>query len=451
MDPLNPKIDVDFFAITDVGLVRKQNEDQYLIADLQIGARSLERRHDQWRLGGRGLLFAVCDGMGGAAAGEVASQMAVDTMFDELSTIEPGMTPMDFGAEIDHSIGLANQRIHQLACEDSSKKGMGTTVSAGAIYADQLFLAQVGDSRAYLFRQGKLHRVTKDQSLLERLLEEGAITEEHAANFTGKNVILQALGPSEQVLVDMKFITLREDDLVLLCSDGLHGVVSDERLEECLGKAASLEQAGHVLIKEAHNNGAPDNVTVIVFRVSGQDLKPPQAKESTQPKHVKYARAPVDKLTEQLERDLGTVYWINKLFFSRVFLLLYSVLLVAGIGYFGYSNRNTLKKFFSTKGLSAGMPTLSGRIMISSDQKDAEVFVDKNSVGRLFNGETNLSLPTGTYRIYLKSKTWTSPIQTVQLKWEQVKFLEIHRDKQKGNNKASRLSHKEWLPGQDPR
>lgn len=445
MDPLAPKVYAEFVGITDVGRRRKQNEDNFLVADLQQHRRSFQKEHHHWQVGGRGLLFAVCDGMGGAAAGEVASQMAVDILFQELQDLEPGLPPQEFASILDRAIQTANHQIHDLAQRDETKKGMGTTVSAAAVYGNILFLAQVGDSRAYLLRGGKLIQVTKDQSLLERLIEEGAISPEHAENFTGKNVILQALGPVPQVLVDLKFVELEEDDVVILCSDGLHGPVNANEMLEILYSSGSLAQAGQALIDRANENGGPDNITSILVRLNGEDLPNPSTPTMAVPQPVKYVRAPVDAITLRLEKELGLTHWLNKTVFSPTMLMVYALLLLLSGGWAVWSNRATLlSNDSSSVVLSEKAP-----VVIVSDVSNATLFVDDVPMGRLQRGGKSISLETGKHRIYLRDGNWTSPVKTIDLSKSNPEppMVELNRI---SSGKGSKSAMREWLPGQDP-
>ena len=454
MDPLAPKIWADIFGLTHVGRVRKQNEDNFLIADLQQQKRVLPKERFQWRLGGCGFLFAVCDGMGGAAAGEVASQMTVDTLFETLLNLEPAQDPQVFAEKLDHTIQKANHLIFSLAQKDTSKKGMGTTVSAAAIYGDVAFLAQVGDSRAYLLRAGQLIRVTKDQSLLERLLEEGAISPEHAKNFAGKNVILQALGPTPQVLVDLKFIELQENDVILLCSDGLHGPVEDEEIGEILRQYDDVQFAAERLIQRANENGGPDNVSAIVARFRGADLKPASSAPAI-PQPVKYARKPVDLITLRLEKELGLSHWINKRIFAPPMLILYAVLFFGWMSYVIFTNRLMLRQLFSgEKAPKIVVPAASGQLVVASDVLDAELLIDRTFVGNLQQGGFSLSLPVGEYTLTLRKEGWSSPPRRFELDGKKPLLVEILRNTAQAKEIRERaegfVKEEEWLPGQDP-
>lgn len=447
MDPLAPKVHAEFIGITDVGRRRKQNEDNFLIADLQQQRRAFQKEHSHWQVGGRGLLFAVCDGMGGAAAGEVASQMTVDVLYEHLLDLEPGLPPQEFGSILDRTIQTANHLIHEMSQVDTTKKGMGTTVSAAAVYGNVLFLAQVGDSRAYLLRGGQLIQVTKDQSLLERLIEEGAISPEHAENFTGKNVILQALGPAPQVLVDLKFIELEEDDVVLLCSDGLHGPVSAQEIIDTLYNSPNLNAAAQGLIDRANQNGGPDNVTVILARLNGEDLPNPETSTAAVPQPVKYVRTPVDAITLRLEKELGMTHWLNKYVFATPMLLLYTVLLLSWGGWTLWKNRAVFSKEVKPPALAQ-----YGTVLVLSDVRNALLYVDNLPKGYLKKGGKTVSLVAGKHTIFLRTEDWTSSVLTIQITGNEVEppMFELNRRKKSAAKTKKSSSFREWLPGQDP-
>jgi len=269
------EIQIEVFGKTDVGLIREHNEDNLLIADL--GGSFRESSLDQparLTLGPRGALFLVCDGMGGAAAGEVASQMAVDAVFDSLRTGER-QPDEPFARSLRHAVEVANDRIFQQSRDNQSERGMGTTCTAAALVDETLIVAQIGDSRCYVFRNGNLGQVTKDQSLAWQLIEAGAMTAEDAKAFEHANIILQALGVQDRVDVVMSQIALRQGDVVLLCSDGLHGPVTDQEIRDILAAESDLKKAGEGLLQKALERDGPDNITVILARFEGSGLKAP--------------------------------------------------------------------------------------------------------------------------------------------------------------------------------
>ena len=266
---------VQVFAKTDPGMTRDHNEDCFLVADLTRAAASLQpavREHD---VGEGGSLFLITDGMGGAAAGEVASEMAAETIFGHLSSVWRADRPKDpetFAFRLREAVENANRAIHEHAAAHPERKGMGTTCTAAGLLGEALYLAQVGDSRAYLIRNGKAALLTKDQSLMQRLVDAGEISEEEAAQSERRNIILQALGPDERVKVDLTRQPLRRQDVLVICSDGLSGQVTGEEIAEIVTRGTDLVETCNDLIQLANDRGGPDNVTVIVARFGSDGL-----------------------------------------------------------------------------------------------------------------------------------------------------------------------------------
>jgi PPM family protein phosphatase len=264
-------IEVRVFGQTDVGQVREHNEDNFLVADLTRKAREFEAGQAHV-LGKSGAVFGVCDGMGGAAAGEVASRLAVDIIYDRLAEAKAPRNREDLARRLVRAVQDAGVRIFGEARADRSRRGMGTTSTIATLIDDRLFLAQVGDSRAYILREGDLTQVTRDQSLVNQLIEAGQLTEEEAETFEHNNIILQALGTSEVVQVDLTYVDLRAEDTLLICSDGLSGMV---RAEDIRGVLTELEDPAEVcakLIASANEAGGHDNVTVVIVKFGGAGL-----------------------------------------------------------------------------------------------------------------------------------------------------------------------------------
>jgi PPM family protein phosphatase len=228
------------FAKTDTGRQRRDNEDSWFA---------------------RSPVFVVADGMGGAQAGEVASQIATEVFSQGLP---------DAGApeqRLAERAREANRRIYELSRSEHERAGMGTTLTAAYVDDAHVAIAHVGDSRAYLFRDGSLTRLTQDHSLVDELVRRGKLTEEQAAEHPQRSIITRALGPEPTVDVDTWRYPLRAGDLVLLCSDGLTSMISEERVSDVLGSAPTLEQAANELIKQANEAGGRDNITVVLFRL----------------------------------------------------------------------------------------------------------------------------------------------------------------------------------------
>ncbi len=206
-------------------------------------------------------VFVVADGMGGAQAGEVASQIAVEAFEEGLPSTG---TPEARLAEI---VQEANRRIHELSRLEHERAGMGTTLTAAYLDDRQVAIAHVGDSRAYLFRNGTLKRLTRDHSLVGELVRQGKLTEEQAEEHPQRSIITRALGPEPDVEVDTWTYPANAGDVLLLCSDGLTSMIPEERITEILGSAPSLSDAGDQLIAAANAAGGRDNITVVLFRL----------------------------------------------------------------------------------------------------------------------------------------------------------------------------------------
>jgi PPM family protein phosphatase len=227
--------------LTDTGRQRQANEDSFLV---------------------REPLFVVADGMGGAQAGEVASMTAVQAF-------ENGLPPGNPEEALQATIALANRTIHDQAHSDSSLAGMGTTITAAALNAqdEMVVIGHVGDSRAYRLRDGILQRLTKDHSLVEEMRRRGQITEAQAEDHPQRSIITRALGPEPEVQADIQSVPSAPGDLFLLCSDGLTTMLGDERIKELLIGSTSLDAATRALIDEANRAGGRDNITVVLFQV----------------------------------------------------------------------------------------------------------------------------------------------------------------------------------------
>lgn len=259
-------IRIRVFGRTDVGQIREHNEDNFLVANLSSGRRGLMAEDREQVVGPHGTVFGVCDGMGGAAAGEVASQMAVDIIYEQLASQDPPTDRDDFAGRLVRAVETAGARIFHEARADRSRRGMGTTATIAALLDGRLFIAQVGDSRAYILRGDRLVQVSRDQSLVNQLIEAGQLTEEEAETFEHNNIILQALGTSETVQVDLTYVDLRRGDTLLLCSDGLSGMIRGEEIRSCLLSNVDPLVACKELTDRANAAGGHDNITVIVVQ-----------------------------------------------------------------------------------------------------------------------------------------------------------------------------------------
>jgi PPM family protein phosphatase len=273
---------VHVFGRTDVGRTREHNEDAFVVADLSSNNATLQPDVRTHATGAKGTLFMVADGMGGAAAGEIASAMAVDIVLGHLRShwiTDQGAGGESFVRAIKQATKAANEQINGYALAHPEYRGMGTTATIAGLLGDTLYLAQVGDSRAYLVRNGVARQITKDQSLMQKLIEAGELTEEEAEHSERRNIILQALGPEPSIKVDLTHQRVRRGDTLVLCSDGLSGQVSKDDIASIVSEESDLTNACRRLIDRANENGGPDNITVIVARFDGAGLAGPAAED----------------------------------------------------------------------------------------------------------------------------------------------------------------------------
>lgn len=261
-------IALSVFGCSDVGRVRKSNEDAFVVADLKQAvpihamAQPIALEVDSL-----GILLAVSDGMGGERAGEVASALTLKALRCELPAAQGGTAE----AALTASVEKANKRVWD-AAHDSNRKGMGATLTAVLIHGRRAYVAEVGDSRAYVLRGSRLCQVTHDQSYAQVLFDAGTLTREQVETFQYKNVILQAIGTRADVVVALNRFTLRRGDRLLLCSDGLTGKVQDEEIRSVLLSTPSLDDACRVLVELANARGGEDNITVVLAEMSGEGL-----------------------------------------------------------------------------------------------------------------------------------------------------------------------------------
>lgn len=290
-----PTTNLALYAQTDVGMVRSGNEDNFLILDLSSGKSWTANEEEPQELltyaqGYYGTLLAVSDGMGGALAGEVASRMAVETVRDRMLQLQAHDTygKMPFHERMRLAVEEANLVIHADGQTNQSHRGLGATFTSVAINGNHLYFAQVGDSRAYLIRQGEICRITKDQSLVQQLIDAGQITEEEAETHSYRNVILQALGAHNNVNVEVNTVSLCQLDTLLLCSDGLSGKMHADEIAEIVNQANDFKSACQSLINLANERGGEDNITVVIAQFSGSGLPLPNG--TIEPKSL--ARSP---------------------------------------------------------------------------------------------------------------------------------------------------------------
>ena len=232
---------VEEAARTDAGRQRLANEDVYFA---------------------RSPAYAVADGMGGAQAGEVAARIAAEAFEKQLS--ESGNAE----EKLARAASEANRQIFELARSDASHSGMGTTLTGAVVTDNEVSIVHVGDSRAYLFRDGELRQLTRDHSLVEELRRRGRLTSEEAEEHPQRSIITRALGPDEEVEADLHSHQVRSGDVFLICSDGLTSMVREERMRQILAQSQSLKGAVDALVDEANRRGGRDNITVVMFRVA---------------------------------------------------------------------------------------------------------------------------------------------------------------------------------------
>ncbi|GAC1402101.1 MAG: protein phosphatase 2C domain-containing protein [Pyrinomonadaceae bacterium] len=287
---------VELHAKTDVGRVRKGNEDNFLALDLSTengwtgsdesvapAAKAAEKpdQLQHFAIGAKGAVFVVSDGMGGALAGEVASHMAVDTVREHVlggqSEDQSASDSEMLTDALRSAAEYANLVIHRRSQNDPECSGMGATLTGAAVTSNNgnptLSFVQVGDSRAYLIRGEQIKQTTKDQSLVQQLVDAGQITQEEAEHHMFRNVILQALGAQAELAPVVCRIALRRDDILVMCSDGLSGKLNSEDIRQIVAASSDdLSEACDNLITLANERGGEDNITVIIARFTGDDL-----------------------------------------------------------------------------------------------------------------------------------------------------------------------------------
>jgi protein phosphatase len=260
---------VSVFARTDIGLKRGGNEDAFLVADLSTGKTGLGPEISKHALGERGSLMVVSDGMGGAAAGEIASEMSVKSLLEALQDSPPDL---GIGERLNKATEIANERVWNYARQNPKLAGMGATLTGVLVHNNLAYIAQVGDSRAYLIRGGRIKQLTKDQSLLQLLTDSGALQPDQLSAVP-HNVIMQALGTAPTVQVAMSVVELSRNDHLLLCSDGLSNKVDPQEMVHVLGGEDGVTSACRKLVELANERGGEDNITVIVASFDGEGLE----------------------------------------------------------------------------------------------------------------------------------------------------------------------------------
>lgn len=240
------------WGLTDAGKIRSQNQDDYAIT----------------KLGRDQLLVVVCDGMGGARSGNIASRMAVELFTEEVRcSVRPGMKAERIDIMMREALELANNAVYEQAQLSEEYRGMGTTLVAAFFQKDYLTVINVGDSRAYLFNHHGVAPITKDHSLVELMVQRGELTREAAKNHPGKNLITRAVGTECTVESDLFHQNLNKGDCVLLCSDGLSNIMSDQEILFEVVHGVNKQDCCQRLMKIANFRGSPDNVTIVLVAV----------------------------------------------------------------------------------------------------------------------------------------------------------------------------------------
>lgn len=245
------------YAESHIGLVRSENQDVYRLC----------------RVDRRTALFVVCDGMGGAAGGKLAATLAADTFVSQFTASytelvgEEDPTPFTVQRVYSHAVYHANLAVFERAALESELAGMGTTLCAVCIVGTQMFIANIGDSRVYLIRAGAARRLTRDDTYVQARIDEGEMSEEDARSCDFKNILTRALGPAPYVESSFSYEPLRRGDRVLLCSDGLSGYYTDDKIAALAHPDYPLRDAVKMLIAEACRAGGADNITCILSEI----------------------------------------------------------------------------------------------------------------------------------------------------------------------------------------
>lgn len=248
---------MNVWGLTDIGLVRRENQDAYAVR------RNEESGH---------LVCVVCDGMGGANGGRIASTMTVETFLNScLGNLRAGMSAEEVQGVADFAVAAANRAVYERAQADASLMGMGTTLVSAIVWDDQILFSNVGDSRAYLIRRSAdedacgIFRVTKDHSWVEKQVDMGRITEEEALSHPNRNLVTRVIGPDSEALSDTYLVQLERGDYVLLCTDGLVDTVSSREMEREILGGENDNTCLNRLLELAKTRGAADNVTAVLL------------------------------------------------------------------------------------------------------------------------------------------------------------------------------------------
>jgi serine/threonine protein phosphatase PrpC len=261
-----PNIALTLFGRSDVGKTRTNDEDAFVISDLSTADRIHAMTSPvTLQVSDRGILVAVSDGMGGANAGEVASSMVLSSLRRGMTTVQAA----NADAALRVSIDQANQQVFDTA-QATGRAGMGATLTAVLFHGSYAYIAEIGDSRAYLLRARRLVQLTRDQSMVQTLIDGGALTQEESETSQYKNVILQAMGISPSVDPALNRMSLRKNDRILVCSDGLTGPLKSQEMLNAMLTGETLESACAKLVAAALAGGGEDDITVVMVEVNGE-------------------------------------------------------------------------------------------------------------------------------------------------------------------------------------
>lgn len=278
----------EVFARTEVGCARERNEDSFGVLDLGSGEVGMPPEARLRELAPPGTAIAVCDGMGGAAAGDVASRLALETLAHALRSAG-GISGVEHAEGVLlGAITQSNRAILDYAKAHPDKRGMGTTMTCAVLAGPEVVIGQVGDSRAYLRRGHTLQQLTMDQNVVGQMIATGRIAPEQARNVKQRNMLLEAIGVQERVGPDLVRVRVQAGDILLLCSDGLTGPLDDRRLLELLLRHDDPVRACRVLTEAACAAGGPDNVTVALARFRGDDGDAPASADAP----IEFSRRP---------------------------------------------------------------------------------------------------------------------------------------------------------------
>ncbi len=240
---------MELVSLSDIGQVRSVNEDRCMT---------------QGNINGLSIAI-VADGMGGHNAGDIASQLAIDLVFEQLQSISVEMPIQTCMQLLHQAISQANQRIYELSNSNLEYRGMGTTLVVAVVYEKQFIIAHIGDSRAYLFQESRITQLTVDHSLVSELIKSGQISPDEAEHHPRKHILTRALGTEIQIEVDMHRFDWMPGDVILLCTDGLSGLIDADQILHIVDSSQHLEEASHTLIHQALDAGGYDNITLALI------------------------------------------------------------------------------------------------------------------------------------------------------------------------------------------